>query len=317
MKKLHSNIYTDNYYDQDNKINVLKDIKDKYKFLVSSINSDEYTIKSIKSESYQRWLNDSSKDGIPTEEDLTRSITGDYSDLFKASDYETLYLWYDKETKDNYLANSLFEIERELDNSLWYVAQNDIVDNRDLSMLDFYAKKLLKIKSIINSHLDKDYYKAYELELNEVLKMYDFDEDLKRPTDKETKERYLKIKNHITNLDNKEDDQKNRRQRKSHKYIVGMLVAKGELNKYWNNTKSDFKQNCNRSTVEKDLNIIGKDKVIYDTIKNTPNNHSTGKKNVFNDFKTMSLIIDDCKESEVKVDSYFLQKFNELKENNI
>lgn len=119
--------------------------------------------------------------------------------------------------------------------------------------------------------------------------------------------------NELTELKEVEKPKSETDKRGLHKYKVGVLMAKGELNKYWNDNKTRNKEGWAYNKIAQDLGVIKFETVIKATMNNYKTPSSNANKNVFNDIEVMSLIIKDCENQNIEIDEYFLTRYNDLK----
>lgn len=91
-------------------------------------------------------------------------------------------------------------------------------------------------------------------------------------------------------------------------FKVGLLFAKGEVNKYFTvNSKNKTVMN-NGFTAPKIARELGNEsynKYILATINNYTPDNPNGRKNIFNSFDMMSKIIAHCESENITVDDYF------------
>lgn len=105
---------------------------------------------------------------------------------------------------------------------------------------------------------------------------------------------------------------KTRDKRTTQKYKVGLLIAKGKLNKYWDDNKNGKSNNFTYNDILSGLDVSF-DVVIKATMSDYKIPNANANKNVFNDIEVMSFIIDDCYKDGVQVDPYFLIRYEDLK----
>lgn len=312
-KKLRATGLGFDYQLTENKIEALKELIDAYDFIPTSIHFEEHSEETIKAESWDRIFNEMRKDGIPTEQDLKRSYTGDYSDLCDESDYETEYDWLDDKSKNEYLYKSLYNIESGLEDCFWYIAKNNIVDNRNLSIFETYSKKLLRIKSIILHNIDTEYYNTYKSERDLIEKMYDFDGDSDRSTEKEeVKERYLEIKNRIANLDNTENKKTSKKYYDY--YEIGALFAQGFIYKKGDDFYFKQKSFNNQSQLAKHIQIkvLKNKKSVRPYINQTLNDGTPIQKDFYNNPILIKNVIQYCKDKSIPIAKHYQTIFDNL-----
>lgn len=90
-------------------------------------------------------------------------------------------------------------------------------------------------------------------------------------------------------------------------FKVGLLFAKGEMNKYFTlNSKNSIviKKEYSAPKIAKELGNIKYNKYILASINNYTDKEN-GSKNIFNSFDMMTKIISHCNTESITVDSYF------------
>lgn len=153
----------------------------------------------------------------------------------------------------------------------------------------FYkAWTIVLSNSKIYAHYFKDYYsikandsEALQVEVNKQ------DAEIEYVSQKIEKINDLKYKNQIW-------------------FKVGVLFAKGEMNKYFNKGRTGFDDNYSAPKVAKEIGNTSYDKFILATINNYDSNNPNGSKNIFNSKDKMVKIIAHCKELSLPIDEYFL-----------
>lgn len=91
-------------------------------------------------------------------------------------------------------------------------------------------------------------------------------------------------------------------------FKVGLLFAKGEMNKYFTvNSKGETVMNNGFTApkIARELGDEGYNKYILATINNYTPDKENGRKNIFNSFDMMSKIITHCEAENIAVDTYF------------
>lgn len=91
-------------------------------------------------------------------------------------------------------------------------------------------------------------------------------------------------------------------------FKVGLLFAKGEMNKYFTvngNNETIMKDGFTVPKIAKELGDKRYNKTILATINNYPHNNPNGSKNIFNSRDKMSKIIAHCEAENINVDPYF------------
>ncbi|WKL43800.1 hypothetical protein [Flavobacterium sp. ZE23DGlu08] len=94
-------------------------------------------------------------------------------------------------------------------------------------------------------------------------------------------------------------------------FKVGLLFAKGELNKYFTvNAKKTTVMNEGYSApkIANELGNVSFNKWVLATINNYPTDNVNGNKNVFNSLEMMTKIIDHCKANNLAIDPYFINR---------
>ncbi len=91
-------------------------------------------------------------------------------------------------------------------------------------------------------------------------------------------------------------------------FKVGLLFAKGELNKYYNDNKIGFKSVYSAPKVAEELGNEKYDKNILATVNNYPKENSNAAKNIYNSKDKMDKIIKHCYDNNVVIDEYFLTR---------
>jgi len=94
-------------------------------------------------------------------------------------------------------------------------------------------------------------------------------------------------------------------------FKVGLLFAKGEMNKYFTVNSEGATVMNNNFTAPKIAKELGNDnynKYILASINNYTNKEN-GNKNIFNSPDMMTKIISHCKAENIPVDSYFLSRY--------
>ena len=91
-------------------------------------------------------------------------------------------------------------------------------------------------------------------------------------------------------------------------FKVGLLFAKGELNKYYNRNKIGFKGGFSALKVAEELGNETYEKNILATVNNYPKDNSNAAKNIYNSKDKMDKIINHCKDNKIIIDSYFLSR---------
>jgi hypothetical protein len=91
-------------------------------------------------------------------------------------------------------------------------------------------------------------------------------------------------------------------------FKVGLLFAKGEMNKYFKvNSKNKTVMNYEFSApkIAKELGNNSYNKYILSSINNYTTDKENGNKNIFNSFDMMTKIISHCEVNNIPVDAYF------------
>lgn len=91
-------------------------------------------------------------------------------------------------------------------------------------------------------------------------------------------------------------------------FKVGLLFAKGELNKYYNSNKTGFKNRYSAPKVAKEIGLEDAEKNILATINNYPLDNVNADKNIYNSKDKMDKIIKHCNENQITIDDYFLSR---------
>lgn len=99
---------------------------------------------------------------------------------------------------------------------------------------------------------------------------------------------------------------------KNHKseiwFQVGLLFAKGDMNKYYNPKKSGFKDGYSAPKVAREIGHENYDKFILATINNYHPDNTNANKNIYNFKDKMDKIIKHCNEHLITIDTYFLSR---------
>lgn len=91
-------------------------------------------------------------------------------------------------------------------------------------------------------------------------------------------------------------------------FKVGLLFAKGEMNKYFMVTDKNetiMKNGFTAPKIARELGNESYNKYILATINNYTPDNGNGSKNIFNSFDMMSKIIAHCEAENITVDTYF------------
>ena len=91
-------------------------------------------------------------------------------------------------------------------------------------------------------------------------------------------------------------------------FKVGLLFAKGELNKYYNKNKKGFKVGFSALKVAEELGNETYEKNILATVNNYPKDNSNAAKNIYNSKDKMDKIIKHCKDNNIIIDEYFFSR---------
>jgi hypothetical protein len=91
-------------------------------------------------------------------------------------------------------------------------------------------------------------------------------------------------------------------------FKVGLLFARGELNKYYNQNKTGFKSGYSAPKVAAELGNDKYDKNILATVNNYPKENSNAVKNIYNSKDKMDKIINHCNDNNTVIDEYFLSR---------
>lgn len=111
------------------------------------------------------------------------------------------------------------------------------------------------------------------------------------------------------------DSYKTEKNDNSVKYKFGMLYAAGKLNEHIEiNTKGQtvFKNGMTAPGIARRLGDNRYNKYILATINNYSNENANGNKNIFNSYELLHEIIQTLKDKNIKIDSYFLKRFDLL-----
>jgi hypothetical protein len=91
-------------------------------------------------------------------------------------------------------------------------------------------------------------------------------------------------------------------------FKVGLLFAKGDLNKYYNKNKKGFKGGFSALKVAEELGNETYEKNILATVNNYPKDNSNAAKNIYNSKDKMDKIIKHCNDYNIVIDEYFLTR---------
>ena len=99
-------------------------------------------------------------------------------------------------------------------------------------------------------------------------------------------------------------------------FKVGLLFARGEMNKYFkvtDNKKTLISVGYSAPRIARELNNNSYNKWILATINNYTTENANSNKNIFNNYNDMmGKIIEHCKDDKIDVDPYFLERYKEI-----
>ena len=197
---------------------------------------------------------------------------------------------------------------------LEYAAENRRMINRELRMLaELHAKLTFQLIIIENELLEKDSKRDLEIESRVNLAILEFSQKkvLEKPL-KESLKYFQEVSYKILESMKKKEFRGNfnnfRGFKKYNWFKIGLLFAEGKPQSLYDTYKNE--KGCFRIVTEK-LGLNSKRRTyISSTISEIQNNN-----NIYT-YKRMSKIIQHHKENNIQVDKGFLDKYNDIKQEN-
>lgn len=94
-------------------------------------------------------------------------------------------------------------------------------------------------------------------------------------------------------------------------FRFGILLAKGELNKFYDSSKKVIKSDYSALAVAIELGDKNFEKYVLATLNNYSSDSSNANKNIYNSKNKMVKIIEYCKENQITVDTNFSSRLPE------
>jgi hypothetical protein len=180
------------------------------------------------------------------------------------------------EGRDLYINSN--EIDKVFKKNVIKYTVNEITGNLNTAIQENVFKKLIKSMAEIDYYNDTKYFKK-DIEYLTILK-----ESITAES--------------IQTLNKRKKDYK--------KYLwfkLGVIIAKGGLNKYLLENKKGFKDNITPLLISKELGNIGFEKYILASVKE----YKTDK-DIYNSKNKMLKIVNHCKEKKINIDDDFISR---------
>lgn len=216
----------------------------------------------------------------------------EFNDFLNKYKEEALQIDFKKEQRS---ANEILELKKmKLNNITFEYEIEEVIAFCEIAIIQ--TKETLNWV-ILNEHYKRKYKNGIPLFLSQIKGYFEYLELYQKAIDK-------KQQLPPQQIDNKNPDEVYKTQ---NLFKVGLLFAKGEMNKYFTvNSKNETVMN-NEFTAPKIAKELGNDsynKYILASINNYLDKEN-GNKNIFNSFDMMTKIISHCKAENISVDAYF------------
>lgn len=166
----------------------------------------------------------------------------------------------------------------------------------------FYENLYFLIYNILPEKLKDELYLNFNQQLKALIKIQTFDIN---------KSVFKKLKKKIKQPQQKETKKPDERYKDELLFKVGLLFASGKMEKYYsinNKNKTIFKDKYTAPKIANEIGFSNYNKYILATINNYSKEKSNGNKNIFNSLDKMTKIIEHCKENDIEVTPYFLER---------